>query len=448
MHNKTSHVIGALLTAVTSLVGPAGAEEQEPPVGQTVERESSSLLTLYRELHQSPELPCEEKETAARMALELADAGFEVTEGVGGTGVVGVARNGDGPTVLVRADMDALPIREETGLAYASKRTATGEDGQPVGVMHACGHDLHMAVFIGTARVLKALAAHWQGTLVLVAQPAEELGAGAGAMLADGLYERFPRPDYALALHIAPGLPAGTIGYVEGNAMANVDGVDIVVRGVGGHGAMPHLARDPVVLAARIILALQTIVSRENAATDPVVVTVGQIHGGTRRNVIPDEVRLDLTVRTYADETRRQVLEAIERVAVNTARAAGIPEDRLPLVTAVAGEAVPSQYNDPELVQRATAAMKAALGPDSVAPTTPWMAAEDFARYGRQEPRIPTFLFFLGSTAAERLARCGDGEAECPGLHSARLSLEVEPTLRTGIVAMSAAVLSLMAPPR
>ncbi len=420
-----------------------GAEPEGEGVRQAIAGELPSLLELYRHLHQHPELSLFEKESASRMAKELREVGCDVTEGVGGTGVVGVLKNGDGPTVLVRADMDALPIREVTGLEYASTKTATDGKGRTVPVMHACGHDMHMSVFTGTARVLKALAARWKGTIVFVAQPAEELGKGSAAMLEDGLLERFPRPDYALALHLAPGLASGTVGYVEGYALANVDSVDIVVRGVGGHGAMPHLAKDPVVTSAQLIMALQTIVSRESGPAEPVVITVGQIHGGTKRNVIPDEVKLDLTVRTYADETRARVLASIRRMAKQTALTAGMPDDRLPVVTRASEDPVPSLYNDPGLVGLATAAMKAILGAGNVVATEPWMAGEDFARYGRVEPPIPSFMFFLGSTAAEQLAQCRSGAANCPGLHNGGLSPDVELTLETGIAAMAAAVLSV-----
>ena len=277
-----------------------------------------------------------------------------------------------------------------------------------------------------------------------MAQPAEELGKGSAAMLADGLLERFPRPDFALALHLAPGLASGTVGYVEGYALANVDSVDIAVRGVGGHGAMPHLAKDPVVNAAQIIIALQTIVSRESAATEPVVITVGQIHGGTKRNIIPDQVKLELTVRTYADESRIRVLAAIGRVAEQTARAAGVAEELLPLVTPAGEDPVPALYNDPELVRKTTTAMKSILGNKGVAATEPWMAAEDFSRYGRVEPRIPSFMFFLGSTSSTQLEQCRVGTAQCPGLHNSHLSPDVELTIETGVSAMAAAVLSLV----
>jgi amidohydrolase len=443
------HATVILLAVVVAIV-PVFSLAQTFPTARVqtlTDRELPSLLELYRSLHRHPELSRLEKDSAARMASELRSVGYGVTEGVGGTGVVGVLENGNGPTVMVRADMDALPIIEETGLDYASTRKVEDRDGQEVGVMHACGHDMHMSVFTGTARVLKNLADTWQGTLVFVAQPAEEVGIGAQAMLDDGLFERFPRPDYALALHLSPGHAAGTIGYAEGFALANVDSLDITVRGVGGHGAMPHLAKDPVVLAAQIILALQTIISRESAATEPVVITVGQIHGGTKRNIIPDEVVLELTVRTYADDSRQRVLAAIQRVAIQTGRAAGLPDDKLPIVSAADEDPVPSLFNNPDLVLTTTTAMKAIVGDQAVIPAEPWMAAEDFARYGRMEPSIPSFLFFLGSTSPELLAQCQAGTATCPGLHNSRLSPDVEPTLRTGITAMVAAVLALTRPP-
>lgn len=413
-------------------------------VGQRAEEGYAYAEKLYIHLHGHPELSFHEKETSARMAVELRQLGFEVTEGVGGFGVVGVLRNGAGPTVMLRADMDALPVKEETGLAFASTVLARDDADNEVDVMHACGHDLNMSCLVGTLRVLTAMQAQWHGTLMAIAQPAEERGAGAKAMLADGLFKRFPRPDYALALHGDAVLEAGKISYVKGYVMANVDSVDIEVRGMGGHGAYPHMTRDPVVLASRIVLALQTIVSREVPPTDPAVVTVGSIHGGTKHNVIPDEVYLQLTVRSYTDETRGLLLAAIERVAVNVARSAGMAEDALPIVT-VKDEYTPATYNDPELVDRAVGAIARILGEEKVEEGKPTMGGEDFGRYGREEPRIPIFMMRLGTVSAARIAESqSEGGTPLPSLHSSRFMPEREAAIKTGVKAMSAVVLDLL----
>src|SRR5258705_43821 len=313
-----------------------------------------NLEPLYREFPTHPEVSLQEEKTSERIEGELEKIGFKVTRRVGGHGVVAVLANGTGPTVPVRTAMDALPVTEQTGAAYASQLKVTDDKGNTVGVMHACGHDMHMAVFVGTARLLSDLRGRWRGTLVLIGQPAEEKVQGAKAMLADGLFTRFPRPDYCLALHCAPELPAGMVGVTEGYALANVDSVDIVVRGISGHGAWPHKTKDPVVLAAQTVLALQTIVSRETDPTQPAVVTVGSIHGGTKHNIIPDEVRLQLTLRSYSDEVRNHTIEAIKRMTRGLAEAAGIPEDRLPVVT-VGDESATSTYNNPELARELTA---------------------------------------------------------------------------------------------
>ncbi len=321
-----------------------------------------SLQALYRELHRAPELSNHEAKTAERMAAELRAAGAEVTTGVGGHGVVGVLRNGAGKTLLLRTDLDALPVLEDTGLPYASRVTAHDDEGQVVPVMHACGHDVHMTAWIGAARLLGANKSRWRGTIVFVAQPAEERGTGAARMLAAGLYKRFPRPDHALALHVSAELPAGSVGLTAGYALASVDSVDVTIHGRGGHGAYPHKAIDPVVLAARFVLAVQTLVSRENNPLDPAVVTVGSIHGGSKHNVIPDEVRLKLTVRSYEDRVRRALLAGIRRIAEAEAMAAGAP--RKPEV--VVSESTPSTLNDPTLTERASAVLARTLGKDRV----------------------------------------------------------------------------------
>jgi hippurate hydrolase len=403
------------------------------------------LETLYKHFHANPELSLQEARTAARLADELAALGYAVTRGVGGHGVVAVLPNGDGPTLLLRTDMDALPVIEQTGAPYASTVTGTGDGGETVGVMHACGHDMHMSVFLGAAEVLAGMRAHWRGTLVLIGQPAEETVQGARAMLADGLYERFPRPDTCLALHVAPDMPAGMVGITDGHALANTDSVDIIVRGVSGHGAWPHRTKDPVVLAAQIVLALQTIVSREIDPTEPAVVTVGSIHGGTKHNIIPDEVHLQLTVRSYADEVRAQTLAAIRRITQKLAEAAGMPEDRYPVVS-VSDRGVPSTYNDPELAARLRALFGQWLGPDQVLRTKPIMGAEDFGLYSRAYAGIAGCMLWLGTVDPERFAAHARDGRPLPPLHSSAFLPEIEPTMRTGITALSAAVLDLLAP--
>jgi len=412
-------------------------------VTRRAEAELPALEELYRDFHTHPELSFQEERTAGRMAEELRRAGYEVTEGVGGWGVVAVLAQGAGRTLLLRADADALPVEEETGLAYASRARARDDAGQDVPVMHACGHDIHLAALIGTARVMAQMRDRWRGTLVLIVQPAEERGAGARAMLEAGLYRRFPRPEAAIALHVDPTLEAGSVAYVPGYALANVDSVDITIRGVGGHGAYPHTTKDPVVIAAQVILALQTIVSREVPPTEPAVVTVGSIHAGAKHNVIADEARLQLTVRSYSDAVRDQVLTAIERLTRGIALAAGVPERLAPTVVIQKDEYTPSLYNDPALTERLAGLFRELLGEAAVVRGEPQMGGEDFARYGREEPRIPICMFRLGSIASERLAagrRLG-GEP-LPSLHSGRYWPDSAPTLKTGVRTMSAAALA------
>lgn len=408
-----------------------------------IEADYDRLGELYRALHANPELSFEEDDTAQRIAGELEDLGFKVTTGFGGHGVVAVLENGDGPTVMVRADLDALPIEEQTGLPYASEVVATGRDGQPTPVMHACGHDVHMTILIGTARRLAENRDRWNGTLIMIGQPAEERSGGAKAMLAEGLFTKFPRPDYNLALHVASDLPAGSVGAASGYFMANVDSVDILVKGRGGHGAYPDRSRDPVVLAAQIINALQTIVSREISPFAPAVVTVGSIHGGSQHNIIPNEVKLQLTLRSYSEDVRRQTIASIRRIAENLARAAGMPEDLMPEVI-VLDEHTPAAYNDPELTRRILGVFADALGEEKVVDVSPEMVGEDFGRYGQVEPKIPSLMFRLGTVSAADYAAYRAGEINLPGLHSAKFAPEPEPTIRNGVHAMTAAVLEVM----
>lgn len=412
-------------------------------VQSKIDQEYPSLFELYKHFHAHPELAFQEEKTSARLVDELRKAGYEVTSGVGKHGLVAVFRNGAGPTVLVRSDLDALPVKEQTGLPYASQVVSTDSEGHDVPVMHACGHDCHMACLVGTARVLMALKAQWHGTLVLVGQPAEEKVGGARAMLADGLFRRFPVPNVCLALHDDAEMPAGTVGYTSGYALANVDSVDVIVHGVGGHGAYPHKTKDPIVLASEIVLALQTIVSREVRPGDPAVVTVGTIHGGNKRNIIPDEVRLQLTVRSYSDEVRQQLLNAIRRVIHGQALAAGIPEDRLPEMK-IEDESSPATYNDPQLTDKIVNVFKAWFGEQNVIRKQPVMGAEDFSEFGRTAEKIPILMFTVGGVKPETYKESKNSGAALPSLHSAFWAPVPEPTIKTGVAAMTAAVLELM----
>jgi hippurate hydrolase len=415
-------------------------KEEAAEVKKRVAQELDRLEGLYKDIHTHPELSGQEERTAARLAGALRELGFEVTEKVGGHGIVGVLKNGPGPTVLVRTDMDALPVVERTGLPYASKARARDKYGNDVGVMHACGHDMHMTCWVGTAGVLAGMRDRWHGTLVFIGQPAEETGAGAKAMLEDGLFKRFPRPDYCLALHCDARSAHGTVTYTEGLALANVDSVDITVRGRGGHGAAPHTTVDPIVLAARIILDLQTIVSREVDPTDPAVVTVGSIHGGTKHNVIPNEVKLQLTVRTTKDAVRKHVLEAIARIARAAAEGARAPE---PVVTVDPGEFTPALVNDTGLTHKTIALFRELLGPDRVLVRPPVMGGEDFSRYGREG--VPIFMYFLGTLPPQRVAESQrEGGPVLPSLHSDLYYPVPEPSIKTGVLTMSMAVLNLV----
>ena len=420
---------------------------------QTIaDAELPSLLAIYEDVHSHPELSTREERTAALVAKELRAAGCQVTEHVGKYanpnlkcyGIVGIMKNGDGPTVLVRTDMDALPVEEETGLPYASKVTTKNDDGKDVHVMHACGHDAHVAAFIGTARALQKLKDQWRGTIIFVGQPAEELGTGARAMLADGLYTRFPKPNFALGFHDNAFLETGKIGVTEGYTYANVDSVDVTVRGVGGHGAYPHKTKDPIVLAAELINAWQTIASRENNPLDPVVVTVGSIHGGTKHNIISDEVKMQLTVRTYKADVRERVLAAIERIAKGIAAAAGVPSELAPIVTVRKDQFTPATYNNPELTKRLVAVWKKSLGADNVKLVDPTMGGEDFSEFSLPDHSIPAVDFHIGAVEPAKIADSKKNGTPLPSLHSSKFAPVPEPTIRLGIIGMTSAVLELM----
>jgi amidohydrolase len=435
-----------LLVMVYSLHAGFSADQLRTRIGSRVTDLYPRLESVYKDLHAHPELSLHEEKTSQRLAGELEQLGLTVSRSVGGHGVVGVLKNGTGPTVLVRTDMDALPIAEQTGAPYASTVKATDDKGNSVGVMHACGHDMHMTVFLGVAHLLTGLKENWRGTVVMIGQPAEEKVQGARAMLADGLFKRFPKPDYCVALHCASDMPAGSVGVTEGYAMANVDSVDIVIRGVSGHGAWPHKTKDPIVLAAQTILALQTIVSRETDPTQPAVVTVGSIHGGSKHNIISDEVKLQLTLRSYSDDVRKHTMEAIKRMTRGLAEAAGLPEDRYPIVT-IADESSPATYNDPELARRIMSVLKSSFGEERTISTKPIMGAEDFGLYGRTEEKIPICLFWLGTVDSARFKENQRSGEALPALHSSKFLPATEPTFKTGVAAMTAVVLDLLAKP-
>ena len=427
---------------------PAMAQQS---IDSMLDREIAQLVATYKMLHAAPELSHHEEKTAAFVASQLRALGYTVTERVGkyaepdwtSYGVVAVMKNGGGPTVLVRTELDALPVEEKTGLPYASTVKAKNDAGQEVSVMHACGHDIHLTSFLGTAKMLAALKDQWHGTLIMIGQPAEETVNGARAMLADGLYTRFPKPDFALALHDSPDVEAGKVTYYPGYAMASATSVDLVIRGLGGHGARPEATKDPVVLASQIVLALQTIVSREKSPLEPAVITVGSIHGGTKRNIIPDEVILQLTIRTYKEEVRQQILASIERIAKGLALAAGVPEDRAPILKVIESENSPATYNDPELSERIAAAIGRTVGKDNVIKAQPLMVSEDFG-YFSLDHKIPAFMFWLGAVEPARVEAARKSGKPLPSLHSSLFEPLPEPTLRTGIKAMTTAVLELM----
>jgi hippurate hydrolase len=398
------------------------------------------LTALYRELHQGPELSYHEKRTAARLAGRLRSLGFTVTERVGGYGVVGVLKNGPGKTLLLRTDMDALPVLEDTGLPYASKATEKDERGQPVPAMHACGHDFHMSAWVGAATLLSRMKDRWKGTLIMIGQPAEETGQGAAGMLKAGLFTRFPRPDFALALHDSAELPAGKVGYAPGFAMAGVDSVDITVYGKGGHGAYPHRTIDPIVIAARTVVALQTVISRDKDPLEPGVITVGSIHGGTKHNIIPDEVRLQLTVRAYDDKVRDVLLNGIRRVALGEAAAAGAP--RPP--TVAVSETLRATYNDPAFTERVVAALKRTLGEANVVQMPPVMGAEDFGEFGRAG--VPSLIFWLGASDPDKLEAARKKGEAMPSLHSPRFAPDVARALPVALRSLVGASLDILHP--
>lgn len=418
------------LALAALIAGPAQAD----PIRDAIASDLPGLITIYRDLHTHPELSNKETRSAAIMAAEAKKAGFEVTTGVGGTGVVAVLRNGPGPVLLLRADMDGLPVTEETDLAYSS---------QNKGVMHACGHDTHMTAWIGTARRLSALKANWSGTLVMIGQPAEEIGQGARAMLKDGLYTRFPKPSVAIAFHDSASLPAGMIGYVDGYTMANVDSVDILVKGVGGHGAYPHLAKDPIVIASRIVSTLQTLVSREIDPLESGVVTVGSFQAGTKHNIIPPEAKLQITVRSYTPEVRQHLLEGIARIAKGEGIAAGLPDALLPVVTHQ-DQRTPSTFNTHDITVKVASLFADRFGKERVVAVKPQMGGEDFSEFYLADKSIQSLLFWVGGVPKDKWAAVGGDITRLPSLHSPFWAPDAEAVITTAVDAMTTAALDVL----
>jgi hippurate hydrolase len=439
-----------VLAAALAFPGFAFAADDLPKV---VSAEVPELVATYEDLHAHPELSTHEERTSALVAERLRKAGFSVTEHVGrypsgspAFGVVGVLKNGPGPLVLVRTELDALPVEEKTGLRYASVVKTKNDAGLDVPVMHACGHDLHMTTFLGTAETLAHLKERWHGTVLFVGQPAEETIAGARAMLSDGLYERFGRPAFAIALHDDAEIPAGQVGVVSGPLLASSTSVDVTIRGLGGHAARPETTKDPVVMAAEFVMAIQTIVSRQTPPQEPAVVSVGSIHGGLKHNIIPDEVKLQLSIRTYSEEVRKNIIAALDRTARGIALAGGVPEDRAPIVKASETEAVPATYNDPALAARLKPVFEADFGKENVLTPHAEMASEDFGLFGEQG-KIPVFDLRLGAVDPAVAAESRRTGKALPSLHSSLFAPLPEPAIKTGVVALTSAVLELMKPP-
>ena len=431
-------VASIALLALVSLLQAASGSAAPAPGPQAL---SPELRDFYVDLHRNPELSLHEEKTAAKVALRLRQAGFEVTTGVGGAGVVGVLKNGAGPTVMLRTELDALPVEEKTGLPYASTVKVKDDLGAEVSVMHACGHDVHMTALVGTAAEMARSKARWHGTLVFIGQPAEERIRGARAMLKDGLFTRFPKPDFVVALHDSPKLPAGMVGTTSGYALASSDSVDLTIYGKGGHGAAPQTTVDPIVLAARTILALQTIVSRENDPVDPAVITVGSIHGGNKHNIIPDEVKLQITVRSYKEEVRKHILAAIERIAKAEAVAAGAPKE--PAFAVI--ESCHATYNDPGLNARITSTLRRSFGDGNVVEVPAQMGSEDFSEYG--QAGVPAVIFTLGAGTPVKLKELEAAGQQPPSLHSSLFAPDLDPTVTTGIAAEVAVLMDLLGKP-
>ena len=437
------------LLAMVALASSLPAVSQSE-LDQKIDSNIEDWVGTYKHFHQNPELSTQEKETSALIASMLRRLGYDVTDhfgqydepGLTAYGVVAVMKNGPGPTVYVRTDMDALPVKENTGLAYASKVTVKKAGGD-VGVMHACGHDLHMTVFLGTAKMLAESKSQWSGTVVLIGQPAEEMVGGAAAMLRAGLFTKFPKPDYVLALHDSPVLPAGVVAWREGPILAGADAVDITIRGYGGHGAGPDMTKDPIMIASELVVFLQTIVSREMDPQQPTVITVGSFHAGTKHNIIPDDAHLQLTVRTMTPEQREKTLAAIKRVTNGVAEAAGVPAERAPIIE-VSKNSVPATINDPALTRRVAAALEKTLGKENVVQGKPILGSEDFSLFALSDPKPPITMFWLGAVDPEKIKEAQKKGTRLPSLHSSEFAPLPEPAIRTGVKAMTSAVMDLL----
>jgi amidohydrolase len=443
MPNRYSRT--AIFLAFAVLVGSAASAQQAAP---EIDHQIPALLQNYKTLHQHPELSRHETWTAAYLADALRRLGFAVTDHLGkyqngapAEGVVAVLQNGAGPRLLIRTELDALPLEEKTGLSYASRLTTKDDSGQSVGVMHACGHDIHMTTILGTAQQLVEQRAKWHGTLMIVGQPAEEVGEGARAMLADHVYERFGRPDFVIAEHDVSDIAAGRVGVVSGPFKSSATDIDILMRGIGGHGAKPEQAKDPVIMAGEFLVLLQSIVSRQNSPQQPAVITVGRIIGGTKRNIIPDEVRMEISMRSFDDTQRLAMIEAVKRIADGVAIAAGVPADRMPVVTIP--NYVPVTLNDPELADRFRSVARGALGPDNLVETRPSMASEDFGAWSLPDHSVRVFCFWLGASDPAKVKESERTGVPLPATHSPQFAPVPEATIRTGVVAMTALALSI-----
>lgn len=436
-----------IILSIMVIVNTARSQPEFNQLNEIIRKEAGKSLEefkqLYIRLHQDPELSGMEARTSETMSDYLKKSGFDVTKGIGGFGVVGVYRNGEGPVIMLRTDMDALPVKEHTGLPYASTKTMENEKGEISPAMHACGHDLHMTVWLGTLQALVNLRKEWKGTILAVAQPAEETGSGSLKMLKDGLFDKFPKPDMAFSYHVSPDIPAGQIGYKQGPIFAGVASVDLTIFGVGGHGAMPHKTIDPVVIAAETILGIQTIVSRQINPVEPAVITVGSIHGGTRYNIIPDEVKLQLTIRFFKDEVLQQIMESLKRMTKGIALSAGLPDNKIPEIKL--GESTLSPViNHPELTQNAVKHMESIIGKENLILVEPTMTGEDFGRYGLTKEKVPIVLFWLGGVNKDKYTEFTAQGKLLPNLHSPEYCPDFVPAFTTGVCAMTRNIIDFM----
>tara|TARA_B100001013_G_scaffold343841_1_gene272469 strand:+ start:657 stop:1967 length:1311 start_codon:yes stop_codon:yes gene_type:complete len=416
--------------------------EERKSIEESIKQDIPYLKSLYLDIHKNPEISLMEKETSKKLANELEKIGFEVTRNFGGYGVVGIFKNGNGPTILYRTDMDALPMKEKTGLSYASQIITKNFDGNDVGTMHSCGHDMHMTVWTGTARALIERKNEWKGTIIMIGQPAEEIGAGAAMMLNEGLFEKYPIPDYGIALHSSPIIPSGKVGFGKGYTMANTESVDIKVFGQGAHGASPHMSIDPIVTASIIVMELQTIVSRNINPLDDAVITVGSFQGGTKHNIIPDEVKLQLTIRTYKEEVRKLIHKRIKEICNGVASSMGLDKSQWPEVI-IPEKYTPANFNDSKLVDLMMNSSKEIIGVNNVIVSDPQMVGEDFSRFGNTKEKIPTVLYWLGTVPDDRMKKYEAGNYALPGLHSPFYYPEIEQSIITGIKVNTQAMIKI-----